>query len=64
MSRNGFVNPEYLIMLALIGIGAALASPVVYALIQGEAVSTWDWVSLGAGTALILACVGWYARMN
>ena len=62
--RGGFVNPEYLIMLALVGIGVALVGPVVYALTQSAAVSTWDWVSLGAGALMIVACVVWYARMK
>jgi len=58
--QRGFVNPEYLILLALIGIGAALAIPVVWSLIQGEAVSTWDWVGLGTGTLMIGGSVGWW----
>ncbi len=62
MPRNGFVNPEYLILIALTVIGVALAVPVLWSLIQGDPVSTWEWVGLGAGVLMIGGCVGWFVR--
>lgn len=68
MLRNGFVNPEYLILIALTVIGVAAVVPVLWSLIQSEPVSTWDWVSLGTGSLMIGGCVAWcvvwYVRMK
>ena len=63
-SRNGFVNPEYLILIALTGIGVALVSPVLWSLMQSEPVSTWDWVGLGTGALMIGGCVAWFVKWN
>jgi hypothetical protein len=62
--QRGFVNPEYLILIALMGIGAALVIPVAWSLIQSDPVSTWDWVGLGTGVLIIGGCVGWWVRWN
>lgn len=60
--ETGFVNPVYMILVALIGVGVALVIPGLQPFVEGEPASAWHWIELGAGTALIVACVAWYVR--
>lgn len=53
-SDRGFARPELMIFIVLIGIGAALAGPVLGRYARHEALKTWDAVSLTAGLLLAL----------
>lgn len=60
--RRGFVDPLYMIFVAAVGLGLALVSPIFGALLNDEPILPWHWVSLGAGIAVLAACVAFLVR--
>jgi hypothetical protein len=60
--RRGFVDPLYMILLAAVGLGLALASPIVGAWLGNELILLWHWLCLGAGVAVLAACVWFIVR--
>jgi len=60
----GFVNPEWLILMAVAAIGIALALPILEPLWDGTPITYWHWAGLGVGSALIAACVAWFVRAS
>ena len=62
--QQGFVDPIYMILMALTGIGIALAVPLLEAWLKDEAITVWHWAGLGGGVALVAACVIYFVRMR
>ena len=60
----GFVDPIYLILIAVATTGLALVVPALQPFLNGEPASAWDWASLVAGAALIAGSVAWYVRLK
>jgi hypothetical protein len=58
----GFVDPLYMIFIATIGLGVALASPLVGAFLKDQPIMLWHWLCLGAGVAVLVACAWFIVR--
>ena len=60
--QRGFVNPEWLILIALFCIGIALATPIIEPLLHDKPISVWHWAGLGVGGALVAGCIAWIIK--
>ena len=58
----GFVDPLYMIFAAMVVLGIALASPIVGAWLEGRLILLWHWLCLGAGIAVLAACIWFIVR--
>ena len=58
----GFVDPLYMIFAAMVVLGLALASPIVVAWFEDRLILLWHWLCLGAGIAVLAACVWFIVR--
>jgi hypothetical protein len=51
---RGFVQPEIMILIVMVGVGAALVLPGITRMIRHEPIGTGTWIGVAAGVVLLV----------